>query len=376
MLSIFNRNWLWVIGFGLLAAAVYYFSDIVTYIILAWVFSMLGRPLMYFFRRYLRVGRFNIGPAGAALLTILTFYLVFVGLLLLFVPTIVHQARQLADVDYQAIGQKLQVPFANMDAQLHKLGLLKPNESLATRTQEVLSTVVKPTLLGDFIGSFFGIAGNLVVTITAVTFILFFFLEDSRLFEEILHAIVPTAWEAKIRHALQESADVLTRYFAGLVIQLLCFASMITILLWIMGVPNALLIGAFGGLFNIVPYVGPIFGQIFGIFITLSSGIEMPFDLLWPQLAKVVVAFVITQFFDNNIVGPMIFSKSVKAHPLEIFIVTLAAAKIGGILGMVIGIPAYTVIRVFARIFLSEFKVVQRWTEHLEEEEKPIAQNS
>jgi predicted PurR-regulated permease PerM len=78
-----------------------------------------------------------------------------------------------------------------------------------------------------------------------------------------------------------------------------------------------------------------------------------------------VAAFMVTQFIDNNFTGPMIFSKSVQAHPLEIFIVTLVAAKLGGIVGMIIGIPAYTVLRVIGRTFFSEFKLVQKLTGHL-----------
>ncbi len=367
MQNFFNRNWLWVLGTAALAGLAYYFSDIVTYFLLAWVLSLLGRPPMAFFMKYGRIRQFHIGQSGAALLTILLFFGVVTGLLFLFVPTIVTQARHLASVDYQAIGEKLRVPFASLDAQLHQFGLLQSGESLATKVQEIAGSWIKPTLLGDFLGSFLGVAGNLVLTVTATTFILFFFLQDSRMFEEILHALVPNHLEPKVRHALDDSATMLTRYFGGLLIQMACFATMITVLLLLMGAPNALLIGAFGGLLNVIPYLGPILGQIFGCFIMLSYGIELEFALLWPQLVKVVVAFAITQFIDNNILMPTIFSNSVKAHPLEIFIVTLMAAKLGGVVGMVIGIPVYTVLRVIARVFFSEFKVVQRWTEQMDD---------
>jgi predicted PurR-regulated permease PerM len=111
-------------------------------------------------------------------------------------------------------------------------------------------------------------------------------------------------------------------------------------------------------------------GGIFGCFITLTSHVNADFAIIWPLLVKVIAAFAITQFIDNNFLGPLIFSKSVQAHPLEIFIVTLAAAKIGGVLGMVLGIPIYTVLRVIARVFFGRLKVVQRLTEHLDEEEK------
>ncbi len=364
-----NRNILWLLGVALAAGAAYYFSDIVTYLLLAWVLSMLGRPLMIFFQRRLRVGRFQAGPISAALLTILTFYLVLVGVLMLFVPTIVAQARNLAGVDYQSLGDKLKVPFLNLDIQAHSAGLLAPDESLATKTQELLSQWFRPTLLGDFVGSFVAVVGNVVVAFAAVTFILFFFLKEKNLFLDILNAVVPNEQETKVRQAVQESSDVLTRYFGGLLVQITAFCMMVTVLLLILGVDNALLIGAFGGIFNVIPYVGPILGLIFGCFITASSHLDLDMALMLPLLLKVVITFMATQFVDNNILGPMIFSKSVQAHPLEIFIVVLIAAKIGGVLGMVLGIPVYTVLRVIGRVFFSQFKVVQRLTEHLEESE-------
>ena len=68
------------------------------------------------------------------------------------------------------------------------------------------------------------------------------------------------------------------------------------------------------------------------------------------------------QMLDNFLLQPNIFSKSVKAHPLEIFIVVLMGAKIGGVAGMVLAIPAYTVLRVLLKVFFSEFEVVKRLT--------------
>jgi len=357
-----NRNWFWLLGVLIFAAVAYYFSDILMYLLLAWVLSMLGRPLMVFFQRRLRFKRLRMGPASASLLTILTFYLILAGILMIFVPTIVAQARNLATVDYQALGEKLRGPFFNLDVQMHQIGMLDPGESLATRTQEILKNWFKPTLLGDFVGSFIGVAGNVLVTFTAVTFILFFFLKEDNLFLGIVHALVPNELEPKVRHTIRESSTVLTRYFTGLVVQVTIFALAVTLILWIFGVPNALLIGAFGGIFNVIPYVGPILGIVFGCFITVSSHLEMDFASMLPLLLTVGGAFLAVQALDNALLGPLIFSKSVQAHPLEIFIVTLIAAKLGGVTGMVIGIPVYTVLRVIARTFFSELKLVQRLT--------------
>jgi predicted PurR-regulated permease PerM len=251
---------------------------------------------------------------------------------------------------------------------MHQVGLLDTGQSLATKTQEILSVWFKPTLVGDFLGAFLGVAGNVLVTFASVTFILFFFLKEDTLFMDIIHAFTPTEYEQRVHLAINDSSVVLTRYFRGLLIQVAAFAAMATILLWILGIDNALLIGSFGGVFNVIPYVGPILGMIFGVFITISSHLDTDFSLMLPMLTKVAVSFMVVQAIDNNVVGPMIMSKSVQAHPLEIFIVTLAAAKIGGVVGMVIGIPVYTVLRVIAREFFSEFKVVQRLTGASEDE--------
>lgn len=362
----FGRNWLWLLAAIAIAAVGYYFSDIVTYIMLAWVLSMLGQPLMRFFTR-LRVGKFRVGPGMASMLTILTFYGILLGILFLFVPTIVEQTRNLASVDYAALGEKLRGPFYNLDTRLHNIGVLTQGESLATRAQELLSTYFKPTLLGDVVGGFIGAAGGILVTFSAVTFVLFFFLKENNLFIDIIHAFVPNELEDKVQNAVQESSDMLTRYFGGLLTQTTIFATLATIFLWLFGIQNALLIGAFGGIFNVIPYIGPILGVIFGCFITISSHLDLDFALVLPMLVKVAVSIFAVQFIDNSILGPMIFSKSVQAHPLEIFIVTLVAAKLGGVAGMVLGIPVYTILRVIARIFFSKFKVVQRLTGQTDE---------
>jgi predicted PurR-regulated permease PerM len=75
-------------------------------------------------------------------------------------------------------------------------------------------------------------------------------------------------------------------------------------------------------------------------------------------------------------VQPLIFSNRVLAHPLEIFLVTLIGAKLGGITGMVLAIPAYTVLRVIARAFFNQFRFVQKMTDSLEEVVDGNSQNN
>jgi predicted PurR-regulated permease PerM len=209
-----------------------------------------------------------------------------------------------------------------------------------------------------------------VVTFTSTIFILFFFLKEKNLFVGVLHALVPTKYEAKVVHSVDSSKTMLSRYFRGLLAQMGGFFALVTLILWILGVKNALLIGSFGGLVNAIPYVGPILGFVFGAFITLSSSLEGDFyTQVLPLLIKVGIAFGVAQTIDNLFLQPMIFSNSVAAHPLEIFIVILVGAKLGGVLGMVLAIPAYTVFRVVAKTFFNEFKFVQKITGRMDDDE-------
>ncbi|NJN77214.1 MAG: AI-2E family transporter [Saprospiraceae bacterium] len=117
---------------------------------------------------------------------------------------------------------------------------------------------------------------------------------------------------------------------------------------------------------NVIPYLGPLIGAIFGIFIAITSNLEMEFySQMLPMISKVAVVFAIMQLTDNFVLQPIIFSTSVKAHPLEIFLIILIGAEVYGVLGMILAIPTYTVLRVVARTFLIRFKVVQRMTQKM-----------
>ena len=360
-----NRNWLWIPGVLLLMWLTWYFSGIVGYVMIAWVLSLLGRPVMAFLLKRIRIGRFRLNNALAALMTILFFYGVLAGLGWTFIPTIVNQAQYLSAVDYNAIGEKWRGPFANLDAQLRQLGLIEWNESVVTFVQSSLVDFFQPARVGDLLGSVLSAMGSLLAALFAITFILFFFLKEGRLFFSMINAVAPERLAPKISHAIDDSSNALTRYFGGLLAQMTVFTTVLFVLLSLLGIKNALLIAFVGGVFNIIPYIGPLLGGLFGAFITLSAHIEQDVSVLWPLLIKVLAAFGLTQVVDNILSQPIIFSKSVRAHPLEIFLVTLMAAKLGGVLGMILGIPVYTVMRVIAKVFFSEFRVVRQLTRRM-----------
>ena len=145
---------------------------------------------------------------------------------------------------------------------------------------------------------------------------------------------------------------------------------LVTIGLTIVGIEfnHAVVIGLFCGLFNVIPYLGPWMGAAVGLLIGAALNINSDFmSVTLPLLGFMVLVFASVQIIDNILFQPLIYSSSVKAHPLEIFLVILAAGSIAGILGMILAIPAYTILRVIAKEFFDNMKIVKKLTENLEE---------
>ncbi|HPH17600.1 MAG TPA: AI-2E family transporter, partial [Haliscomenobacter sp.] len=282
---------------------------------------------------------------------------------------ILKQASNLASVDYQAIATALEEPYHKVGLWLAQYGIKLPEDTLEQLLKNSLKGWFEPSKIGNFIASVFGAIGSIIVNVASVVFITFFFLQERKLFINFILALVPEKYEQPTLETIKDTVALLTRYFGGLIIQLTIFGVALWLLLTILGIRNALLIALFGALMNVIPYIGPIIGAAFGIFITISSNLGIDFYAeLAPMLIKVFVVFQVVQIIDNNLIQPYIFSKSVLAHPLEIFIMILVGAQVAGILGIILAIPVYTIIRVIAKEFLYQFKIVKQLTGRMEEE--------
>jgi predicted PurR-regulated permease PerM len=216
------------------------------------------------------------------------------------------------------------------------------------------------------------------VGLFSVVFISFFFLKDSNLFGRIICALVPDRIEHTMTATINDIKQLLSRYFVGLLLEMLGVALIDCLGLWLIArldFSYAIGIAFIAGLLNVIPYVGPLMGEAVGVFlgVILKIGTGAGLNVnLW-VFALIILAIMLTaQLIDNFIYQPVIYSTSIKAHPLEIFIVLLMAGHIGGTVGMLVAIPAYTVLRVIAIRFFHRFKPIQRLDPDLSEEDKII----
>lgn len=357
-----------LITLAIVGSVLWYLRSIVGYLLISWVLSLLGQP---FFRLYkkIKIGKFQVGRNIAAGMTILSFLIIISLLVALFVPMILTQARTISEVDFAAVWQSLEEPIEQTNQRMIDAGLLDPSKPSPIESLQTDVTNQAGDMISNVFGSVLSITSSLIIGLFSLVFMTFFFLREEGLMQTFLSAFVPNELEQKLFKALADIQNLLTRYFIGILGQITIITIVVTLGLSILGIENALLIAFFAALVNVIPYLGPLIGATFGVFIAITSNLEMDFySQMLPMIGKVMFVFFIMQTLDNFVLQPAIFSTSVKAHPLEIFIIILIGAKIYGIVGMVLAIPTYTVIRVIAQTFLIQFKVVQRMTQRLNEQ--------
>ncbi len=345
----------------LLIAFAWYFSNIVSYVLVAGVLSVIGQPLMEWLADK-KIKNFSIPRALAALATMLVMLVISLLFLSIFIPLIASEAKSIAAINIQQLAATLEQPLQRVEIIMKELGMLGEH-TLNEYINEKLKNLISITNISNLFGSIVTLTGDLFIAYLSITFILFFFLKEKNLFFNILKAFAPDKHEKNVDNTFKSIKGLLTRYFLGILAQITTLVIVISIGLSVAGLKNALLIAFFAGIFNIIPYVGPLFGATLGLLLGITGALPME---LYPDMlilgAKIFSVFAVAQLLDNFILQPFIFSSSVRAHPLEIFLVILAGGTAGGVFGMVLAVPAYTIIRVVAKEFFSELKIVRELT--------------
>jgi len=365
------RNILVFCGILLLLACVWYFRNIVVYILVSGVFSIMGRPLVDLLCR-IRIKRWNFPRSLSALITLAIIWGFIVLFFVIFVPLVTTQINYFSTIDSDKIVQLAEGPISKVENIFRAFNKDITNElSIKDYLAQKIAGVLSIGMIQNFLGSLVDILGNILVAVFSITFITFFFLKDQRLFFESILMWVPDAYTENITRALDSIKRLLTRYFIGILIQSTCIMILITIGMTIAGIDfqQALVMGLILGILNVIPYVGPWVGLFIAIIMGVASHMNQDFTtVVIPLVTYMIIVEAITHLIDNVVFQPVIFSNSVKAHPLEIFVVVLAAGFAAGIPGMILGIPAYTVMRVLAREFFYNFKAIQKITSGLSPE--------
>lgn len=359
---------LYAAGFCLIASICWYFSSVLIYILCAVVISLLARPITTLLNKISIRGHHMPDWLSALLALILLIGLIISFVTLIF-PIIGGIAKELSMASIEQAAAQVAIPLANLNdylaATFPSLGAdFKIENAIFNELQNLFNV----SIFSSALGSAASIISSVGIGLFSVMFISFFFIKDNKLFSKMIGALVPDRHEENATAAMSDISKLLSRYFSGVVIEMIGVAVLNFLGLFFiarLGFNVSIGIAFITGVFNIMPYIGPLMGGILGtllaIIVKYSSVVPVGLDVSFIWFLIIVIAILcFTQLIDNILYQPIIYSNSIKATPLEIFIVLLIVGHIGGPLGMIIAIPSYTVVRVIAFRFFPHVKAIKR----------------
>ncbi|RRQ48876.1 AI-2E family transporter [Maribacter algicola] len=350
-----------ITGILLLLYFFYMIRSVLAYLAAAAVIALIGRPVVLFLRR-----RLNFPNTLAVILTMILMVGILAGILALFIPLITEQSKNLSLLNIDELQKSINTLYLKTT---QYFGLSTNVVEDVLQDSEIERNIIQGLDIGfvpNFLNSLLDILSSASIGLFSVLFISFFFLKDSKLFQNGLLIFVPKTKETGTVNSIDKINNLLSRYFVGLLLQIFILFVIYTIVLLIVGIENAIVIAFLCALFNIIPYIGPLIGGALMITLTMTSNLGADFsEVILPKTGYVLIGLAIGQLVDNFFSQPFIFSNSVKSHPLEIFLVIIIAGLLFGVVGMIVAVPGYTAIKVILKEFLAENKIVKSLTENL-----------
>ncbi|HJE98093.1 AI-2E family transporter [Ligilactobacillus acidipiscis] len=232
---------------------------------------------------------------------------------------------------------------------------LKDLQNKLSTVNTDLGEIFKPSKAVNFlpkslnsIGSILSRVTSVIISIVTAPLILFYLLKDGHDLPDYLVGFLPNRYRLSVKDIFKNMNSQLSNYIRGQ----LGVAFFVAVLFWIgymiIGLRFALLLGIIAGLLNLIPYLGSFLAMVPAIAVGLFTS---PF-----MLVKVLIVFVIEQTLEGRLISPLILGNSMKFHPLTVLFVLLVSGKIFGLVGVILGVPGYAVIKVVVSTYFDWFK--------------------
>jgi predicted PurR-regulated permease PerM len=338
----------------------WYFSEIILCIIVAAVISIIGYPFVEFLGK-IRIGKFTLPHALNVILTLMLIIAVLSGMLSFFIPLAVNEATMISSINWHQLFQYYDQEITAVENMLTEFGIIEKATTIDLLIKENFSKFIDFSLFSNIITNVISFTSTFFFNVLTIIFLSFFFLNDPKMLPNFILLLIPVKYSEQSQNVMNKSKTLMSRYFIGLIINVLVMIISYAVTLSIAGVKGALVIAFFGGIVNIIPYIGPFIAVLTGVVLGVTGVVSMGlYGAIATTAIHIVLAMVIVILLDNFLYGPLIQGKSVKAHPVEIFLVIIAAASIGGIPAMIAAVPAYAFLRIIATEFLSQLRLVRR----------------
>ncbi|KRM91903.1 AI-2E family transporter [Liquorilactobacillus cacaonum] len=322
-----------------------FISTLFVPVIISGFLYYLLKPLITFLMK-IKLGRFNINRTWAVTIVFLLLIAIFAVALAFLIPVLVSQIGQLISNSPEYLKALQKMTNNYYDDFLHQDWVRQLNiNSYIGNVEKNLMKYFEGFLnsVTASLGSIIGMVTSITVTIVTVPFMLFYMLKDGNRLIPNIQKIIPNKHGEQIEILLGKMGETISKYIAGQFIECTFVATFTTLGYFVIGMPYAFLLGVMAGITNIIPYLGPYIGVLPAVILAASISPKM--------IMFVIIVCVIVQQVDGNLIYPNVIGKSLDIHPLTIIVLLLVAGNLAGIMGMILGIPFYAVLKVVIKYF-------------------------
>ena len=310
-------------------------SSIITPIIVAYVFYYMLNPLVNFFSK--KISRFSASLL-AILVGVITVLVVIIGV----VPIIVEQTQNLitAMPRYIEIVKGYLEEYSDNAYVQVVVEYVNTNLNVSKISERLISIA---TSVAQGVVSSISSTASVLVT---MPFVLFFLLKDASQFNKFVISLLPKKFEKPVAETIDEIDDKVGSYIQGQMLVSLCIGVMLFIGYNVIGLHYAFSLATIAAFLSIVPYLGPA--------IAITPAMLVAASTSWVMVVKMLVVWGIVQFLEGNIISPNIMGRSMNMHPLTVIFVILIGVNISGVVGAILGIPVYSILKVLiSKLLLS-----------------------
>lgn len=270
-------------------------------------------------------------------------------LILAVIPVIDTQIMELVH-NFPAYSEQVQLNFESWIGndifnQIQQTTGFNPSDWTQTITQRLSSFV---SLAGASIGSFIGFITETLLAIAVVPFILFYLLKEGKRLPDYILSFLPNSFRNQTFEVMSEMNHQISTYIRGQIIVSFCIGFLLYIGYLIIGLKYSLILAIIAAFTSVVPYLGPAIAITPALIV---AAVTSPIMLL-----KMIVIWTIVQLIEGKFISPQIMGKTLKIHPITIIFVILTAGNLFGLVGIILAVPGYAVLKVIASHLFDWFK--------------------
>ena len=319
-------------------------QTVVLPIILSAILYYLLVPIVDFFER----------KGVRRIYSIIVLYLIIIGvltiLIVLVIPLLRDQIMRLIvsfpnlvnDIE-RMLEQVIGSQFLNQVQQTFDFNI----SDLAAQVSNGATTILNSTFAG--IGNIIGSVSKTVMAIITVPFILFYLLKDGKKLPDYILNFLPIPMRSHTFTVLQEMNKQISSYIRGQIVVSFCIGVLMFIGFVIIGLDYAPVLAVIASFTSVVPYLGPAIAITPALIIAVVTS---PYMLL-----KLIIVWTIVQLIEGKFISPQIMGRNLHVHPITIIFIIIIAGNLFGVVGILLAVPGYAVLKVITTHLFEYFKI-------------------